>query len=74
MFRVRADDCVLYRNISRSEDQQIHVLQDDLNKLATWEEVWLMKFNVAKCNSVRVTKQPLHTSRLSVSIPYIIKF
>ena len=27
-----ADDCVLYRNIRRSEDQQI--LQDDLNKLA----------------------------------------
>ena len=54
--RLFADDCVLYRNI-RSEDQQI--LQDDLNKLAQWEEAWLMKFNVANCHSMRVTKHPL---------------
>ena len=25
--------------------------QDDLNKLAQWEEAWLMKFKVAKCHS-----------------------
>ena len=31
-----ADDCVLYRNSRRSEDQQI--LQEDLNKIAQWEE------------------------------------
>ena len=53
--RLFADDCVLYQNI-RSDDQQI--LQDDLNKLAQWEEAWLMKFNVAECHSVRVTKPP----------------
>ena len=46
----------LYRNIRRSEDQQI--LQDDLKKLATWEEAWLLKFNVAKYYSLRVTKHP----------------
>ena len=43
-----ADDCVIYRNIWKSEDQQI--LQDDLNKLAQWEEASLMKFNVAICH------------------------
>ena len=34
---------------------------DDLNTgiLAQWEEAWLMKFNVAKCHSMRVTKHPL---------------
>ena len=55
--RLFADDCVLYRNIRRSEDQQI--LRDDLNKLAQWEEAWLIKFSVAKCHLVRVTKHPL---------------
>ena len=55
--RLFADDCILYRNIRRSEDQQI--LQDYLNKLVQWEEAWLMKFNVAKCHSMRVTKHPL---------------
>ena len=54
--RLFADDCVLFRNIRRSEDQQI--LQDDLDKLAHWEEAWLMKFNVAKCHSMRVTRHP----------------
>ena len=54
--RLFADDCVLYRNIRRSEDQQI--LQDDLDRLAHWEEAWLMKFNVAKCHSMRVTRHP----------------
>ena len=34
--RLFADDCVLYRNIRGSEDQQL--LQDDLEKLALWEE------------------------------------
>ena len=50
--RLFADDCLPYRNIRRSEDQQI--LQDGLNKLAQWEEAWLMKFNIAKCHSMRV--------------------
>ena len=49
------DDCVLYRNIRRSKDQQI--LQD-LDKLALWEETWLMEFNAAKCHSMRGTPPP----------------
>ena len=35
------------------------ILQDDLNSLAQWEADWQMKFNVAKCHSVRVTRHPL---------------
>ena len=58
IVRLFADDCVLYRNIRGSEDLQL--LQDDLEKLALWEEAWLMKFNVAKCHSMRVTKHPPH--------------
>ena len=49
-----ADDCVLYRNIKSPIDCQ--VLQDDLNSLAQWEADWQMKGNVAKCHSMRVTR------------------
>ena len=52
--RLFADDCVLYRNIESSIDCQI--LQDDLNSLAQLETDWQMKFNVAKCHSMRVTR------------------
>ena len=48
------DNCVLYRNINLLTDCQI--LQDDLNSLAKWETDWQMKFNVAKCHSMRVTQ------------------
>ena len=50
--RLFADDCVLYRNIESPTDCQI--LQDDLNSLAQWEADWQIKFNVAKCHSMRV--------------------
>ena len=52
--RLFADDCVLYRNIKSPIDCQI--LQDDLNSLSQWETDWQMKFNVAKCHSMRVTQ------------------
>ena len=52
--RLFADDCVLHRNFNSFTDCQI--LQDDLNSLAQWETDWQMKFNVAKCHSVRVTR------------------
>ena len=34
------------------------ILQDDLNSLVQWDTDWQMKFNVAKCHSVRVTRHP----------------
>ena len=52
--RLFADDCVLYRNIKSPIDCQI--LQDDLSSLAQWETDLQMKFNVAKCHSMRVTR------------------
>ena len=52
--RLFADDCVLYRNIKSAIDCLI--LQDDLNSLAQRETDWQMKFNVAKCHSMRVTR------------------
>ena len=49
-FRLFAVDCVLYRNI--------HTLQDCLT--LQWEADWQMKFNVAKCHSMRVTRHQHH--------------
>ena len=52
--RIFAEYCVLYRNIKSPIDCQS--LQDDLNSLAQWETDWQMKFTVAKCHSMRVTR------------------
>ena len=56
--RLFADDCVLYRNINSLQDCLI--LQEDLDSLGLWEADWQMKFNVAKCHSMRVTRHYSH--------------
>ena len=65
--RLFADDCVLYRNIKTLTYCQI--LQDDLNSLGQWETDWQMKFNVAKCHSMRVTRHlPSNQIRFNYSL------
>ena len=39
--RLFADDCILYREITSYLDQ--HLLQQDLDRLASWEKKWGMK-------------------------------
>ena len=56
--RLFADDCVLYRSIHSLQDCLI--LQEDLTSLGQWEADWQMKFNVAKCHSMRVTRHQHH--------------
>ena len=56
--RLFADDCVLYRNIHSLKD--CLALQEDLTSLGQWEADWQMKFNVAKCHSMRVTRHQHH--------------
>ena len=65
--RLFADDCVLYRNIHSLQDCLI--LQEDLDSLGLWEANWQMKFNVAKCHSMRVT---LHYSHKQIIHDYIL--
>jgi hypothetical protein len=48
-----ADDCVVYRAIHSKEDHKI--LQDDLNKLVEWSNIWQMEFNVDKCAIMNIT-------------------
>ena len=60
--RLFADDCVLYRNIYSIQD--CLTLQEDLTSLGQWEADWQMKFNVAKCHSMRVARHPHHKHTL----------
>ena len=48
-----------YRNITSPLDCQS--LQDDLSSLVQCEMDWLIRFNVRKCHSMRVTR--LHSSK-----------
>ena len=52
------DDCFLYRNIHSLQDCLI--LQEDLDSLGLLEADMQMKFNVAKCLSMRVTGHYSH--------------
>ena len=46
-LKLFADDTKLYREIHNLDD--CTVLQDDLNSLAVWNEIWLLRFNAGKC-------------------------
>ena len=52
------DACILYRNIHSLQDSSI--LQEDLTSLGQWKPHWQMKFNEAKCHSMRVTQHRHH--------------
>ena len=67
--RLFADKCVLYRNIYSAQD--CLTLQEDLTSLGQWEANWQMKFNVAKCHSMRVTLHQYH--KHSSTIPFTTK-
>ena len=68
--RLFADNCILYRNIHSIQDY--FILQEDLTSLGQWEAIWQMKFNVAKCHSMRVTRHQ-HQNRFSLITPFTIK-
>jgi hypothetical protein len=53
--RLFADDCVLYREIRCRQDTVI--LQQDLDALHRWEQLWLMEFNPGKCFVLNITRK-----------------
>ena len=57
--RLFADDCVLYRNIIVFNSGLFDPAKD-ITSLGQWEADWQMKFNLAKCHSMRVTRHQHH--------------
>ena len=53
--RLFADDCLLYRTIKNSQDQQ--KLQTDLEQLEIWADKWGMRFNAKKCYVLSINKK-----------------
>ena len=47
LVKLYVDDVLMYRSINDVSDHQM--LQDDLNKLVHWSTIWLMPFNLNKC-------------------------
>ena len=71
-LRLFADNTILYQSIRNSSDTR--KLQEDLERLQSWEHQWQMKFNITKCYVLSVTnkKKPhppnyhLHGHKLEV--------
>ena len=61
-----ADDSIIYKNVKYTQD--CDVLQDDLRKLATWEETWGMLFHSDKCYVLRISR-----ARLSIKFYHSLK-
>ena len=55
LVKLYADDVLMYRSINDVSDHQI--LQDDLNKLIHWSNIWLMPFNLNKCEHLIITNK-----------------
>ena len=60
--RLFADDCLVYRSISSTEDQL--KFQEDLHSLATWGLQWGMRFNTDKCHILTVSSSAQPLSKL----------
>ena len=46
-IKLFADDSILYRNTRNQNDHMI--LQNDLDRISSWADKWLMELNINKC-------------------------
>jgi hypothetical protein len=53
--RLFADDTIVYLTITSDVDRVR--LQEDLDRLAHWEQTWKMSFHPEKCNILSITKK-----------------
>lgn len=59
-IRLFADDSVIYREIN---DQQDHLaLQQDLDNLSDWADLWQLNFNITKCYHLGITNKTVPLS------------
>ena len=63
--RLYANDVLLYTTINSRAD--CIILQQDLDLLHKWAEDWQMKFNLTKCDFLRITKR-----KCPIAASYII--
>ena len=49
-----ADDTKLLKEIESEED--IHILQNDINRIVDWTRTWLMKLNESKCKVMHISR------------------
>jgi len=54
-IRLFADDSLLYRTIRSPADCKI--LQEDLNTLQKWKQLWKMEFHPGKCHLLQITNK-----------------
>ena len=54
-IKLFADNCLLFRTISTTEDTS--ALQNDLDSLSKWTDMWQMKFNTKKCYTMRIHRK-----------------
>ena len=52
--RLFADDCTLYREVTSPRDCE--QLQEDLNAVYRWTQIWQLSLNQSKCKVMRVTE------------------
>ena len=52
--RLFGDDTIIYMTISSGTDAT--AIQQDLDKLAKWEETWQMEFHPQKCSVLHITR------------------
>ena len=53
--RLFADDTMVHRPIRSDHDRQ--ALQEDLDRLAAWEQTWMMHFHPDKCQTLHITRK-----------------
>ena len=56
--RLFVDDTIIYMTVSNGTDST--AIQQDLDKLAKWEETWQMEFH-ARCSGYNPCRSVLHT-------------
>ena len=62
-IKIFADDTKIYRTVSANSG--IAELQEDVEALASWSDVWQLKFNVTKCKSLHIgPRNPHHIYKM----------
>ena len=54
-IKLFADDCLLYKTINDENDTKL--LQNEVNKIVKWCDVWQMSFDVDKCKMLKISKR-----------------